>query len=239
MTPMEEAELDPANMDNTPDPNARFQSHNDLICLYKAPSKKEAEEGSTGTYIPLANFDVVQYVSLFTFIDADQELPLHRVVMRIPIDMEGGDRSFYLTASDTERNPRLDGLTFLDVEADLNLAHCGLAASLSADFQRACARLLMFSAFKPSFMGEILNMLTARFGQPAARSAISYFGTQRNGTYVYRNVCVLPDTSFATHEEASLYIAPSYFEKLETPLKQFSQPEIFVVPYAHVRYTIG
>ena len=55
---------------------------------------------------------------------------------------------------------------------------------------------------------------------------------------MYRNVCVLPDTSFATHEEAGLYIAPSYFEKLETPLK-FSQPEIFVVPYAHVRYTIG
>ena len=121
MTPMEEAELDPANMDNTPDPNARFQSHNDQICLYKAPSKKEAEEGSTGTYTPLANFDIVQYLSLFTFIDADQELPLHRVVLRIPLDMEGGDRSFYLTASDTERNPRLDGLTFLDVETDLNL----------------------------------------------------------------------------------------------------------------------
>ena len=97
----------------------------------------------------------------------------------------------------------------------------------------------MFSAFKPSFMGEILNMLTARFGPPAARSAISYFGTQRNGTYVYRNVCVLPDTSFATHEEAGLYIAPSFFEKLETPLKQHSQPSIFVIPYAHVRYAIG
>ena len=69
MTPMEEAELDPANMDNTPDPNARFQSHNDVLCLYKAPSKKEAEEGSTGTYTPLANFDIVQYLSLFTFID--------------------------------------------------------------------------------------------------------------------------------------------------------------------------
>lgn len=236
MTPMEEAELDPANMDNTPDPNARFQSHNDQICLYKAPSKKEAEEGSTGTYTPLANFDIVQYLSLFTFIDADQELPLHRVVLRIPLDMEGGDRSFYLTASDTERNPRLDGLTFLDVEADINLGQCTLAASLSADFQRACARLRMYSAFRPSFMGEILSKI---FKEPPARSAISYFGTQRNGTYVYRNVCVLPDTSFATHEEASLYIAPSYFEKLETPLKQFSQPSIFVVPYAHVRYTIG
>ena len=136
---MEEAELDPANMDNTPDPNARFQSHNDVICLYKAPSKKEAEEGSTGTYIPLANFDVVQYLSLFTFIDAD-EYPLHRVVLRIPLDMDGGDRSFYLSASDTDRNPRIDGLTFMDVETDVNLARCTLTASLNEDFQRANAR---------------------------------------------------------------------------------------------------
>ena len=238
MTPMEEAELDPANMDNTPDPNARFQSHNDVICLYKAPSKKEAEEGSTGTYIPLANFDVVQYLSLFTFIDADEH-PLHRLVLRIPIDMERGDRSFYLAASDTDRNPRMDGLTFLDVETDVNLARATMNASLAEDFQRANARLRMFSYFKPSFMGEILNTLTTRFGEPPARNAISYFGTQRNGSYVYRNVCVLPDTSFATHEEAGLYIAPSYFEKLETPLKQFAQPSIMVVPYAHVRYAIG
>ena len=85
-------------------------------------------------------------------------------------------------------------------------------------------------------MGEILSKI---FKEPPARSAISYFGTQRNGTYVYRNVCVLRDTSFATHEEAGLYIAPSYFEKLETPLKQWSQPEIYVIPYAHVRYAIG
>jgi hypothetical protein len=88
-------------------------------------------------------------------------------------------------------------------------------------------------------MGEILNVLIARSGQPPARNAISYFGKQHGGTCVYRNVCVRPDTSFATHEEAGLYIAPSYFEKLQTPLKQYSQPSIMVVPYAHVRYAIG
>ncbi len=234
MTPMEEAELDPANMDNTPDPNARFQSHNDRICLYKAPSKKEAEEGSMGTYTPLANFDIVQYLSLFTFIDSD-EFPLHRFVFRIPIDMDGGDRSHYLSASDTDRNPRIDGITFLDVEADVNIAKAKLMANLDGDLQRASARLITFSAFKPSYMGDIL----AQFPNPVARNAISYFGTQRDGTFVYRNVCVLSDTSFATHEDAGLYIAPSYFEKLETPLKQHSQPSIYVIPYAHVRYAIG
>ena len=61
------------------------------------------------------------------------------------------------------------GLTFLDVEADINLARCIFSfenASLSEDFQRACARLRMMDAFRPSFMGSILNMLTARFGDP-------------------------------------------------------------------------
>ena len=204
----------------------KFAVKNGQLCEVISVKKGEKKKR-------IATFDVVKVLQDMMFVEKCGPV-MTKVLCRKTRPEFDNDRVVYIRDEDITRNPPLEDARFIDVEVVLTPALYTKDSDVATAFADGHCMLKT-----EKFTATKLNSLLNTMDMPDAVSCIVRWGMQSDGTFVLAN-CAFKDGILMRPEESGYGIASKYFTmQPEIPYTVKEFPRMVVIPFEHVRYTIG
>lgn len=206
------------------------KKYNFKVLDYKMCWERAVNKGGEQVleYQGLTNFELYKYKAIYQY--ADNTSPTHVVSCRWK--NPNCDDGTVVNVKTGEMGPNgLDGVQFVIIDVSIALNLVLTSAQLKTTFNNAWPRLNAMNLELDMFMNYLQEMVA-----PTPTSAITHFGKQASGVYVYGNMCH-QDGLLLTHEQANVAVIKDYFTSKS--YHPSSYPAIKIVPYPHVRYTLA
>jgi hypothetical protein len=181
-----------------------------------------------GSFTPVCNFVLLRLDALLQFCEDVGVPPYYRVICRALVD-EHNEGSFYLSAQDKNRSPRVDHLHHVDVEVLVQSGELRSNADVARLFQNSYARLST-SVMTP----DMLRCWLCAQKQPPVTSCIVRFGRQQSGDWVSAN---LQFKGRVLKPLDSYTMIPLHF--YQHKIESHAWPKHVIIPQCHVRYIVG
>ncbi len=203
----------------------------DCHCYLQNGKQKKGDEEEP-VYIQMANFYIVKYLNVYQF-DGGAHSPFHKMLCRKLHDPNGSGTA-YLSCEDVIRQPLLVGKKYFDIEVLIDLTAIKATTDVRCLFQsyHSCLDAAQMTV-------DHLACIMMAYDAPDAQLAITRFGRQGESEIFVAGNCAFGNGELMTHEEAGVAIVPRFFEEAIMPLPRSEYPRHILIPFPHVRYTIG
>ena len=203
-------------------------------CLCYMGYDKEAKEPKP---VSLANFCIPEILGVYGYCEFG-EPPFVKFLCRKRMSPphNGSDVVLRIKADDVDRDPDLNGVTLLEVEAVMNHTRLKSAAEVKDAFSTVHSELVTHK-----FDAEMLSgyMISGYVEFPRSKSVIVNWGLQRSGWIVMHNAA-FKNGMLSTVEDTGHAIANSFFNRnIHCPMPTSDFPRMLIIPFPHVRYAIG